>query len=247
MRTAPLLALTALALTALALTLTACNSNKSTENPSASGGGGLLSRASNLVGGVDAFSAFMRANAAKEKATSYRMKMEMNAEGQNMSTLTEVECPDRYHEVANYMGRKMENYHIGSTMYSNAGGAWRKMNIGTPYDCHGRVASSGGSSAPTRRSSAGSKDPSDEAGKKIEEAKDQYTFTKGGVITVEGDPCQQYTITRKNPAASGPEAMMNSMSFCVGTKDDLLRQMKTGQMTMTYYDWNKNLGIKPPM
>ena len=236
-----------LAIAILTVTLTACNSNKSTENPSGSSGGGLMQRASNMVGGIDAFSAFMRANAAKEKATSYRMKMEMNAEGQSMSTLTEVECPDKMHTVSNFMGRKMEQYHIADTMYMNTGSAWKSIKASSPYDCHGRIKSTGGSNAPVSSSSGRSKDPSDEATKKIEEAKDQYTFTKGDVITVEGDPCQQYTITRKAPATTGPEAMMNSMTFCVGTKDDLLRQMKTAQMTMTYYDWNKNLGIKPPM
>ena len=226
----------------LVIAITSC-SNKSTENPTGSSGGGLLSRASNMVGGIDAFSAFMKANAAKEKATSYRMKMEMSAQGQSMSTLTEVECPDKMHTTSDFMGRKMEQYHIGDTMYMNSGGAWKSIKSPSPYDCHGHVKSTGGPSSPVTRSSGGSKDPSDEATKKIEEAKDQYTFTKGDVITVEGDPCQQYTITSKNPN----EQMMKSMQFCVGPKDDLLRQMKTENMTMTYYDWNKSLGIKPPM
>jgi hypothetical protein len=226
----------------VAVSLTACNSNKSAENPSGSSGGGLLSRASNMVGGVDAFSAFMRANAAKEKATSYRMKMEMNAQGQGMSSLTEVQCPDKYHQTTDFMGRKMEQYHIGSTMYMNTGGAWKSISAHTPYDCHGHIASSG-SSAPAHTSSGGSKDPSDNAAQQIEKAKDEYTFTKGDVVTVEGDPCQQYTVTSKNPN----ETKMKSMTFCVGTKDDLLRQMKTEGMTMTYYDWNKDLGIKAPI
>jgi len=229
---------------ALAVVVTACNSSKNAENPSGSSSPGLLSRASNMMGGVDAFSAFMRANAAKEKATSYRMKMEMSGEGRNMSSLTEVECPDKMHTVSDFMGRKMEQYHIGDTMYMNTGGAWKSIKAGSPYDCHGRVKSSGGSEAPTHSAGGSSKDPSDEASKKIEEAKDSYTFTKGDVITVEGDPCQQYTITSKNPSEASP---MKSMTFCVGTKDDLLRQMKTESMTMTYYDWNKPLGLKAPI
>jgi len=196
-----------------------------------------------MVGGIDAFSAFMKANAAKEKATSYRMKMQMSAQGQNMSSLTEVECPDRMHTVSDFMGRTMEQYHIADMMYMNTGGTWKSIKARSPYDCHGHIKSTGDSNSPASNSSSRSKDPSDEATKKIKEAKDQYTFTKGDVITVEGDPCQQYTITSKNPN----EQMMKSMQFCVGTKDDLLRQMKTQQMTMTYYDWNKPLGLKPPM
>lgn len=227
----------------LALAITACNSNKNSETPGGSSSGGLLDRASNLVGAVDAGTAFMRANAAKEKATSYRMKMEMDANGRNMSSLTEVECPDKYHQVADYMGHKMENYHIGSTMYSNAGGAWRKMNISSPYDCHGHLSYSGRPGAPASPSSGSSKDMSTEVGKQLQEAKDKYDFKKGAVITVEGDPCQQYAVISKNPN----DKMMKSMQFCVGTKDDLLRQMKTENMTITYYDWNKSLGIKPPM
>ena len=226
----------------LVIAITSCSSNKNAENPSGSSSGSLLNRASNMVGGIDAFSAFMKANAAKEKATSYRMKMEMNTEGQGMTSLTEVQCPDKFHQTGEFMGRKMDQYHIGNTMYMNTGGTWKSIKMPTPYDCHGHVASSGGS-APARTSSGSSKDPSDSAARQIEKAKDEYTFTKGDVITVEGDPCQQYTITSKNPN----ETKMKSMAFCVGTKDDLLRQMKTNQMTMTYYDWNKDLGIKPPM
>jgi hypothetical protein len=231
-----------LAVAVLAFAITACNSNNNAENPGGSSGGGLLSRASNMVGGIDAFSALMRANAAKQKANSYRMKMEMNAEGQNMTSLMEVQCPDKFHQTSDFMGRKMDQYHIGNTMYMSSGGAWKSIKMPTPYDCRGHVASSG-SSSPVRASSGSSKDPSDSAAQQIEKAKDEYTFTKGDVITVEGDPCQQFTITSKNPA----ETKMKAMTFCVGTKDDLLRQMKTENMTMTYYDWNKPLGIKPPM
>jgi hypothetical protein len=184
----------------------------------------------------------MRANATKEKATSYRMRMEMSAQGQNMTSLTEVQCPDKMHSASDFMGRKMEQYHIGQTMYMNTGGAWKSIKMPTPYDCHGRAASSG-SSSPAHTSSGSAKDPSDNVTQQIEKAKDEYTFTKGDVITVEGDPCQQYTITSKNPS----ETKMKSMTFCIGTKDDLLRRMKTEQMTMTYYDWNKDLGIKAPL
>jgi len=229
-----------LAIAVLVLAPAACSTSKDAENPGGSTGGCLLSRATNAVGAIDAGSAFLRASAAQPTATSYRMKMEMHAQGQNMTSLTEVECPDKLHNTADYMGRKMDSYQIGDTLYMNTGGSWKSMRSPSTYDCHGHITGGGSGRGPSG-SSGGGMDVA-EFNKKIQEAKDKYEFKRGGVITVEGEPCQQYSITSKDP-----NDKMKPMEFCVGTKDDLLRQMKMETMTITYYDWNKPLGLKPPM
>ncbi|MGH9601940.1 MAG: hypothetical protein ACRD24_06075 [Terriglobales bacterium] len=59
--------------------------------------------------------------------------------------------------------------------------------------------------------------------------------TKGGTATVNGESCQEWTI----------ESSLGSSTMCVGS-DNLPRQTKRGDTTITYSNWNKPVTIEAP-
>ena len=59
--------------------------------------------------------------------------------------------------------------------------------------------------------------------------------TKGATQTINGETCQEWTTT----------AGTASSTICVGS-DNLPRQIKSGEATITYSDWNKPLTIDAP-
>jgi hypothetical protein len=60
-------------------------------------------------------------------------------------------------------------------------------------------------------------------------------ITKGGTQTINGETCTEWTTT----------VGANSSTICVGS-DNLPRQIKSGEATITYSDWNKPLTIDAP-
>lgn len=60
-------------------------------------------------------------------------------------------------------------------------------------------------------------------------------ITKGGTQTINGETCTEWTTT----------VGTNSSTICVGS-DNLPRQIKSGDATITYSDWNKPITIDAP-
>jgi hypothetical protein len=60
-------------------------------------------------------------------------------------------------------------------------------------------------------------------------------ITKGGTETINGETCTDWTTT----------AGAASSTICVGS-DNLPRQIKSGDATITYSDWNKPITVDAP-
>ncbi len=231
----------------MALMIAGCSKNSDS-------GGGLLSKAESALTPSDPWTEFALMTAARAKATSWRSKMVMNQPGQEMEVDSEVMCPDKQHTKMVKGGAvAMENYTIGDTMYMNIGGRVMKMNSPTsgPFECGGTVAGAS-SSKPSSKTSAGGSMPSmkDIASglEEMQKMKERVTITKGGVSMVEGSPCQEWNVVYNDPE----KKVSNTSDYCVGVSDHLLRRMRMdtgtqGKMEITYWDWNSNIKITPPL
>src|SRR6266568_3811328 len=230
----------------MALMITGCS--KSSDS-----GGGLLSKAESVLTPSNPWTEFALMTTARAKATSWRSRMVMNQQGQDMEIDSEVMCPDKQHTKMVKGGAvAMENYTIGNTMYMNIGGRVMKMNnpMSGPFECGGAVTGAS-SSKPSSKTSAGGSLPSmkDIASglEEMQKMKDRVTITKGGVSMVEGSPCQEWNIVYNDPE----KKVSNASNYCVGVSDHLPRRMTMqagaqGKMEITYWDWNSNISINPP-
>jgi hypothetical protein len=228
-----------LAASCMLLIAAGCNSSKSADG--SSGGGSLLGKAASMVTQSDPWLAMMASNAARKKATSWRMRMEMSYGGKSMNSLSEVECPDRAHHVTDMGVQKVETYQVGDKNYMSMGGQWRAMpSHGALYECPGVERPH--ASMPSSHPSVSEPEEKGYGHELKEEDKAKYEIKKGAVITVEGEPCQQWMMSSKDP-----NDKLRNMTYCIGIADNLPRQVKSESMTITYWDWNKPLGIKAPI
>ncbi|MDP9268630.1 MAG: DUF4412 domain-containing protein [Acidobacteriota bacterium] len=155
-------------------------------------------------------------SSAMQKATSWHVTMK----GPNVDMTMDVVCPDKMRTVSKTGSRSAETVRVGPAMYMKAGGKWMKVPAtGQPASVCGNTAAPG-SKMPTV-------DPN-------------VTMTKGGTETVNGESCTDWTTT-----ASDGKGGQTSSTMCIGS-DNLPRQIKTGQMVMTYSDWNKPITIDAP-
>ena len=155
-------------------------------------------------------------SSAMQKATSYHVTMK----GPGMEMEMDVVCPDKVRTVSKTGNMTSEMVRVGPAMYMKSRGKWMKI------PATGQPASMcGGSSAP------GSKMPAIDA---------NATMTKGSTETVNGETCTDWTTTVSDGKGGQAQSTM-----CIGS-DNLPRQVQTGQMVMTYSDWNKPITIDAP-
>jgi len=219
---------------------------------SSNSGGGLLSKAESALTPSDPWTEFALMSAARGKATSWRSKMVMNMAGQAMEMDSEVVCPDKQHAKVVTGGKvTMESYMIGNTMYMNMGGQMMKVpsHSSGPGECRYANSASAPSTTPSKFSFGSLPNFKDLSNglDNLEKLKQNVNITKGGVSTVEGDSCQEW-----NVAYNDPQSKQGYQSnYCVGILDHLPRRMSVdtgaGKMEMTYWDWNKNISINPPI
>ncbi|MBI3964959.1 MAG: hypothetical protein HY329_04920 [Chloroflexi bacterium] len=160
--------------------------------------------------------------AAWSAAKSYRLRMEgKDGQGNQVELNQEVVRPDRERLKMSNAGQSVEMIVIGSDVFVNAAGQWIK--------------------APTGVQRPASLDP----GEMIKEIDATVAktdgVTKGGVVTVGSDRCQEWVLTGSKPDDAG--------TMCVGLADNLPRQFKAkdGSVTMTFSDWNAAIKIDPPI
>ncbi len=230
----------------MALMITGCS--KSSDS-----GGGLLSKAESVLTPSNPWTEFALMTAARAKATSWRSRMVMNQQGQEMEIDSEVMCPDKQHTKMMKGGAvAMENYTIGNTMYMNMGGRVMKVNnpMSGPFECGGAVTGASSAKLSSKTSAGGSLPSMKDIASGLEEMqkmKDRVTITKGGVSMVEGSPCQEWNVVYNDPE----KKVSNASNYCVGVSDHLPRRMTMqagaqGKMEITYWDWNSNISINPP-
>ncbi|HUK86112.1 MAG TPA: hypothetical protein VLT85_00480 [Terriglobales bacterium] len=189
-----------------------------------------------------------RAWANMHEAKSWRQRMTM--EGGKGETLLEVSCPDKEHMTSSMGRQSFESVHIGNDSWARIGGTWTKMpathagmGIGM---CPGAQSASGGASGGGMGSSGGSGGSS---GKGVSDVFDQLkkaSITVGSLQTVEGNTCQEYIVTLAADPAAGRDKDMTT-NVCVGVSDHMPYRMLMDRMTMTWWDWNKQIDIHPPM
>jgi hypothetical protein len=151
-----------------------------------------------------------------QKATSWHMTMK----GPGVDMSMDVVCPDKMRTVTKAGAGTAETVRVGDAMYMKAGPKWMKVPAtGQPASVCGNTAAPG-SKMPTV-------DPN-------------VTMTKGGTETVNGETCTDWTTT-----VSDGKGGQTSSIMCIGS-DNLPLQIKTGQMVMTYSDWNKPITIEAP-
>jgi hypothetical protein len=157
---------------------------------------------------------------AWEGARSYRLRIAGTRNGAPFDLLQEVVKPD-FDRVQVKMGEELrEVVRIGRTTYMSANGQWRKFPDPAPnpflvdpaeiVEDFGAAAKAGG------------------------------RLTRGGVSTVEGAECQEWTLPANPQSAGG--------TLCVGLADNLPRRLvvSDNSMTFTFWDWNANIPIEAP-
>jgi hypothetical protein len=157
---------------------------------------------------------------AWEAARSYRLKIAGTRNGAPFDLLQEVVKPD-FDRVQVKVGEdRREVVRIGRTTYMSSNGQWRKFPDPAPnpylvdpteiVDDFGAAAKVGG------------------------------RLNRGGVSTVEGAQCQEWTLPANAQSAGG--------TLCVGLSDNLPRRLvlSDNSMTFTFWDWNANIAIEAP-
>jgi hypothetical protein len=157
---------------------------------------------------------------AWEAARSYRLKIVGTRNGAPFSLLQEVVKPDFDRVQVKIGDDQREVVRIGRTTYMSANGQWRKFPDPAPnpylvdpteiVDDFGAAAEVGG------------------------------RLSRGGVSTVEGVECQEWTLPVNAQSTGG--------TLCVGLADNLPRRLvlSDNSLTFTFWDWNGNIAIEAP-
>ena len=157
---------------------------------------------------------------AWEAARSYRLRIVGTRNGAPFNLVQEVVKPDFDRVQVKIGDEQREVVRIGQTTYMSSNGQWRKFPDPAPnpylvdpteiVDDFGAAAKTGG------------------------------RLTRGGVATVEGAECQEWTLPANPQSAGG--------TLCVGLADNLPRRLilSDKSMTFTFWDWNGNIPIEAP-
>jgi hypothetical protein len=157
---------------------------------------------------------------AWEAARSYRLKIAGTRNGAPFDLVQEVVKPD-FDRVQVKMGDdRREVVRIGRTTYMAANGQWRKFPDPAPNPFL--------------------VDPTEIVEDFGEADKVGGHLTQGGVSTVEGVQCREWTLPANDRSAGG--------TLCVGLVDNLPRRLilPDNSMTFTFWDWNANIAIEAP-
>ena len=157
---------------------------------------------------------------AWEAARSYRLRIIGTRNGAPFNLQQEVVKPDFDRVQVKIGDDQREVVRIGRTTYMSTNGQWRKFPDPAPnpylvdpteiVDDFGAAAKVGG------------------------------RLSRGGVSTVEGVECQEWTLPANDQSAGG--------TLCVGLADNLPRRLviSDNSMTFTFWDWNGNIAIEAP-
>lgn len=192
-------------------------------NSNNSGGSGSSTPASTEANPVDAMTASIK---AQFDAKSYRARMESLTEGNNFTTTVEYVAPDRFHMTA----PMNETIIVGSDTYIKPPNSkWQKI----PINANQMIASF--------------RDP-----KLVEELRNNTTVKFLGTDSLDGLPVKIYEYTVKNAFGTNMESTSKAW---IAASDNLPRKMeveanvngKPSKMRITYYDYNTDIKILPPM
>ena len=184
---------------------------------------GGASPASTDANPIDVMTASMK---AQLDAKSYRARLESLADGKNMTMTIEYVAPDRFHMTA----PMNETIIVGSdTFVKLPTGQWQKV----PINANEMISSF--------------RDP-----KMIEELRNSTDVKFLGTDSLDGVPVKIYQYTVKNAFGTN---MTSTSKAWIATNDNLPRRMeveadvngKPSKTLITYYDYNADIKILPPM
>jgi outer membrane lipoprotein-sorting protein len=159
-------------------------------------------------------------------AKSYRARMESLSDGKSFMTTVEYVAPDRFHMT----GPMNETIIVGSDAYIKLPtGQWQKV----PIDANQMISSF--------------RDP-----KMVEELRNSTDVKFLGTDSIDGMPAKVYQYTRKNVSGAN---MTTTSKVWIAVSDNLPRKMeveanvngKPSKTLITYYDYNTDIKIVPPM
>ncbi|HST23915.1 MAG TPA: hypothetical protein VLR90_22600 [Blastocatellia bacterium] len=186
-----------------------------------SGGSGSATPASTNANPTDAMTASFK---AQFDAKSYRIRMESLSE--NHTTIAEYVAPDRFHMAA----PMNEMIIIGSDTYTKAPtGQWQKV----PLNANQMISMFRDS-------------------KMVEELRNNTSVKFLGTDSLDGMPVKIYEYTVKNAYGTN---MTSTSKAWISANDNLPRKMevqadvngKPSKTVITYYDYNADIKIVPPM
>ena len=188
-----------------------------------SSGSGSASPASTDANPIDAMTASIQ---AQFDAKSYRARMESLSEGNNFTTTVEYVAPDRFHMTS----PMNETIIVGSDTYVKPQtGQWQKV----PINANQMISSF--------------RDP-----KMVEELRNSTDVKFLGSDSLDGVPVKIYQYTVKNAFGTN---MTSTSKAWIAASDNLPRKMeveadvngKPSKLLITYYDYNTDIKIVPPM
>ena len=188
-----------------------------------SSGSGSATPASTEATPIDAMAASIK---AQFDAKSYRARMESLSEGQGMTMTVEYAAPDRFRMIT----PMSETIIVGSDTYiKNPNSPWQKV----PIDANQMISSF--------------RDP-----KLVEELRNNTSVKFLGTDSIDGLPVKIYEYTVKNAFGTN---MASTSKAWISASDNLPRKMeveasvngKPSTMLITYYDYNTDIKIEPPM
>jgi hypothetical protein len=200
--------------------------HSSKKNGNAAGSGSANSAAPSAAPDASPIDAMTASIQAQLDAKSYRARMESSYEGTNSTRVIEYVAPDRFRMT----GDNQEMIITGSNTYMKLpNGRWQKM----PMDANKMISSF--------------RDP-----KLVDELRKSTDAKFLGVDTIDGTPVRVYQYTVKN--AFGTNLTSVSKAW-VAASDNLPRKMevegnvggKPSKTLITYYDYNADIKIDPPM
>ena len=137
--------------------------------------------------------------------------------------VVEIVPPDSQRVTATIQGQEVEFVNVAGDVYINVGGQWTHLTgeLGVPNDL------------------LSDNNPADAVTQLQKQLADGATATKGEITTIDGVECQEWTITTSE----------SSGTLCVGVDDHLPHRFESadGSATITFYDWNADITIEPPL
>jgi hypothetical protein len=176
--------------------------------------------------GVNALEDITRAMRAQMDVRSFRVRMEFSFPGNSNTRIVEFVAPDRFHMISD----KNEALIVGPTTYmKDPKGAWQRV----PMDVNAMVQSF--------------RDPSI-----IDEVRKSADAKFIGPDTLDGAPMLVYQYTMSNAFGTNSTSMTKAW---IGASDGLPRRLEIdgnvgsvkARAVNTYYDYNADIKIEPPM
>lgn len=161
-----------------------------------------------------------------------------------VTTITETQCPDAYHQRTVNGSKITEFYSIAGKEYRQNNGKWLvgKAARGFFYCA---------SAEEVRRMEADRRSPEETVMNWADDFAGRSEAEKGPVRIIRGEKCQEWKLHNFGDPAEGREDHTNTECYALSDSHLVMSDSMTGRaprpLTTINYDWNKPITIKPPV